>query len=71
MTDIFNPNPEKTGDFMYRLMEQLYPICRSITGDGVRKTLQIIKEYVPLTIMEIPSGTKVFDWTVPERVEYP
>ncbi|MEM9919834.1 MAG: DUF4910 domain-containing protein [Bacteroidota bacterium] len=52
---------------MYELSERLYPICRSITGDGVRETLKILQEYMPLEIEEIPSGTKVFDWTVPKE----
>ena len=52
-------------DQMFSLMENLFPICRSITGDGVRKTLEILKEYVPLTVHEISSGKKVFDWEVP------
>ena len=47
------------------LMKELYPICRSITGDGVRETLRIIKKRIPLEMQEVPSGTKVFDWTVP------
>ena len=45
---------------------ELFPICRSITGNGVRKTLKIIKKnFSELKIYEIPSGTKVFDWNVP------
>ena len=52
---------------MYRLIEELYPICRSITGDGLRKTLDIIKKHIPLETHEIPSGTKVFDWVVPKE----
>ncbi len=52
---------------MYRLMEQLYPICRSITGKGVRETLAIIAGHIPLKIHEVPSGTPVFDWTVPKE----
>lgn len=52
---------------MYELVNELFPICRSITGDGVRKTLSIIKKHVPLEIHEIPSGTKVFDWMVPNE----
>lgn len=50
---------------MYKLIEKLYPICRSITGNGVRETLNIIKETIPITIKEIESKTKVFDWEVP------
>lgn len=52
---------------MYQLAENLFPICRSITGDGVRKTLGILKEYIPLEIFEVPSGTQVFDWNIPEE----
>lgn len=50
---------------MLELMEELYPICRSITGEGVRETLKIIQARIPLEVREVPSGTKVFDWTVP------
>ena len=53
---------------MYHLCERLFPICRSITGEGVRETLSILKEIVPeIKIHEVPSGTKVFDWTVPKE----
>ncbi|MFZ0035368.1 MAG: DUF4910 domain-containing protein, partial [Sedimentisphaerales bacterium] len=52
---------------IYSLLKRLFPICRSITGDGVRETLQIIKEIIPLDIREVPSGTKVFDWVVPDE----
>lgn len=55
------------GDNMYGLMEALYPICRSITGNGVRETLKIISKYIPLEIHEVPTGTKVFDWTIPKE----
>jgi aminopeptidase-like protein len=57
--------PEGIGECLFALIERLYPICRSITGDGVRETLSIIGEHLPLTIREVPSGTKVLDWTVP------
>jgi aminopeptidase-like protein len=52
---------------MYRLIEELYPICRSITGNGVRQTLDRIGRIVPLEIHEVPTGTEVFDWTVPRE----
>lgn len=56
-----------TGEIMHRLMTELYPICRSITGDGVRQTLSILSRYIPLKVQEVPSGTPVFDWTVPKE----
>jgi aminopeptidase-like protein len=52
---------------MHRLISELYPICRSITGDGVRKTLRILQQWIPLEIHEVPTGTPVFDWTVPKE----
>ncbi len=53
---------------MHELATELFPICRSITGDGVRKTLHRIKQELPkLNIIEVPSGTQVFDWTVPNE----
>ena len=55
------------GQEMFRLIERLYPICRSITGNGVRETLRILKEYIPLQVIEVPTGTQVFDWTVPKE----
>ena len=48
-------------------MSELYPIRRSITGDGVRETLGIIKRTIPLDVHEVPTGTVVFDWTVPRE----
>ena len=47
------------------LLHRLFPICRSITGKGLRDTLGIISEYIPLDLIEIPSGTEIFDWKVP------
>jgi aminopeptidase-like protein len=60
-------NEEATGQRMYRLIRDLYPICRSITGDGFRESLRILQDRVALTTHEVPSGTKVFDWTVPKE----
>lgn len=47
------------------LLLQLYPINRSITGQGYRKSLQILKKYIPLVDIIYKSGEKVFDWTIP------
>jgi len=55
------------GEEMYALVERLFPICRSITGDGVRETLAALREYVPLELREVPTGTPVLDWTVPKE----
>lgn len=55
------------GEEIYSLIERLYPICRSITGNGVRETLSIIGEYIPLEVHEVSTGTQVFDWKVPEE----
>ena len=49
------------------LVRRLYPICRSITGDGVRQTLDIISESMPLDVREVESGSAAFDWTVPNE----
>jgi aminopeptidase-like protein len=55
------------GDAIHAFASELYPICRSITGDGVRRTLRLMSEHVPLSISEVPTGTPVFDWTVPQE----
>ena len=52
---------------LWPLLESLYPICRSITGDGVRKTLDLVGEWIPLDRTEVPTGTRVFDWEVPNE----
>src|SRR5262249_30152249 len=53
------------GAAMMALIAELFPICRSITGNGVRRTLEILKRYISLKVVEIPSGTPVLDWIVP------
>ena len=58
---------EDIGVRLTALMERLFPICRSITGDGVRDTLAILGEIIPLEVHEVPSGTQVLDWTVPRE----
>lgn len=65
---------ESKGEQIYQLAEKLFPICRSITGIGVRETLAILAEYIDnfgtdydLKIYQVPSGTRVFDWTIPKE----
>jgi aminopeptidase-like protein len=55
------------GEELLELVAELYPICRSITGDGVRRTLEIVGREIDLEVHEVPSGTQVFDWTVPRE----
>ena len=56
------------GEKIYDLMKELWPFCRSITGNGVRDTLNIIKNKInDLRIIEVPSGTKCFDWKIPKE----
>jgi aminopeptidase-like protein len=62
-----NSNINLIGEEILVLMNRLFPICRSITGRGVRETLQILGKHIPLEIHEVPTGTKVFDWTVPKE----
>lgn len=68
---MINPGPlsplQDAGEAMHALVRQLQPICRSITGDGVRQTLARLREDIPLEIHDVPSGTRVFDWTVPRE----
>jgi aminopeptidase-like protein len=59
--------PSQLGQEMQRLIAELYPIPRSITGEGVRQTLAKLREQIPLEIQEVPSRTKVFDWAVPDE----
>ena len=58
---------ERLGREMHGLIARLYPFCRSMTGDGVRQTLATLKEHIPLTLCEVASGTRVFDWTIPRE----
>jgi aminopeptidase-like protein len=57
----------RVGREMYALVGELYPLCRSITGDGVRETLRRIAAHADLKMHEVPTGTPVFDWTVPRE----
>jgi aminopeptidase-like protein len=55
------------GGEMHALVRRLYPICRSITGNGIRETFTILNAEAPLTVHEVPTGTAVFDWTIPRE----
>jgi aminopeptidase-like protein len=55
------------GDDIYALAAAIFPICRSINGDGVRRTIDLLAEHVPIQRHELPTGTPVFDWTVPKE----
>jgi aminopeptidase-like protein len=58
---------EQVGSEIYGLIEELFPICRSITGHGVRESLRRLQRLIPIAISEVPSGTAVFDWTIPNE----
>ncbi|MBW2993467.1 DUF4910 domain-containing protein, partial [Candidatus Woesearchaeota archaeon] len=58
---------KEIGKQMHSFMTELYPLCRSITGNGVRKTLKLIGEHIPLNLSEVATKTKVFDWTIPKE----
>ena len=60
-------NSDATGDQIHDLVSRLFPICRSQTGDGVRQSLQMLRELIPLDLREVPSGINVFDWEVPQE----
>jgi len=55
------------GRAVHDLARELFPVPRSLTGDGVRETLRVVGELVPLETVEVPTGTPIFDWTVPRE----
>lgn len=57
----------RLGRELHELVAALFPICRSITGDGLRQSLRLLQQRVPLLLREVPTGTQVFDWTVPKE----
>jgi len=60
-------NRAQVGVELHHFARELFPICRSITGNGIRQTLAMIGQKIPLQISEVPTGTQVFDWTVPKE----
>ena len=60
-------DPTAAGREMHALIASLYPICRSLTGPGVRETLAVLKRQIPLEVREVPTGSRVLDWTVPRE----
>jgi aminopeptidase-like protein len=58
---------ERVGEEVLEFVAKIFPICRSITGNGVRETLRAIGAYVPLEMHEVATGTPVFDWVVPRE----
>jgi aminopeptidase-like protein len=61
------PAPHEAAEAAMSLIRQMYPICRSITGDGVRRTLDLVAQWLPLERTEVPSGTPAFDWEIPRE----
>lgn len=66
MTTSYGVRPG-SGEAMHGLVAELYPMCRSITGEGLRATLRRLGEMVPIELHEVPTGTQVLDWTVPRE----
>jgi aminopeptidase-like protein len=58
---------QNVGEEIFGFAARIFPICRSITGNGVRRTLREIESHIALEIREIPTGTEVFDWTIPRE----
>jgi aminopeptidase-like protein len=67
ISTIKTQSSDQIGEKLYKLISDLYPICRSITGNGFRETLKILQQHIPLEIQEVPTGTEVFDWIVPKE----
>jgi aminopeptidase-like protein len=67
LKDLHQKDPLALGKELHDFAAELYPICRSITGNGIRQTLAKIQQRIPLEIAEVPTGTPVFDWNVPKE----
>ena len=62
---VVSEEDDERGAAMHELARRLFPLCRSLTGDGVRATLRMLQEYIPLEIHEVATGTCVYDWEIP------
>lgn len=67
MAAMADPISKDTGHQMHAMVSELFPICRSITGNGLRETLRRVGQRIPLQIHEVPTGTQVLDWSVPRE----
>lgn len=67
MQKVTSESGQSAGQAIYDLVSRLFPICRSITGNGVRESLKILGDQIPLQIREVATGTAVFDWTIPRE----
>jgi aminopeptidase-like protein len=67
LKEIDKKSPAEIGEDLHSFAAELFPICRSITGNGLRQTLAMIRNRIPLETFEVPSGTQVFDWIVPKE----
>jgi aminopeptidase-like protein len=67
LKELDEKGPTLVGRELHSFAAKMFPICRSITGNGIRQTLEMIKQRIPLHTVEVPSGTPVFDWTVPKE----
>ncbi|HEX5483376.1 MAG TPA: DUF4910 domain-containing protein [Terriglobia bacterium] len=67
LKDFDQRDKSEIGREMHRFAEELYPICRSITGEGIRKTLALIQRLIPLRTVDVATGTDVLDWTIPQE----
>lgn len=68
ITDVLeNPQLPREGVELFEMVSALYPICRSITGNGVRESLRQLQSHIGLSLHEVPTGTPVFDWVVPKE----
>src|SRR4029078_2177613 len=71
MSQTTSPAPsiadDPIGKDIYALASEIFPICRSITGEGVRQTINVRRRQIPIERHELPTGTPVLDWTVPNE----